>query len=69
MNQYSIYRTIQGDTFDSIALKLYGNEFKSIEIINANPDYSHIVEFPEGTILQIPVLSEEANTSLPPWKR
>ena len=68
MNQYSIYKTIQGDTFDSIALKMYNDEFKSIEIIKANPDYCHILVFSEGVELIIPEIEEEI-ISLPPWKQ
>ena len=69
MNQFSIYRTIQGDTFDIIALKFYEDEFKSIEIIKANPDHSAVLKFDEGVILKIPKLENEISDDLPPWKR
>lgn len=69
MNQFSTYRTIQGDTFDIIALKFYEDEFKSIEIIKANPDYSVVLKFDEGVILKIPKLEDETSNDLPPWKR
>lgn len=69
MNQFSIYKTIQGDTFDIIALKFYEDEFKSIEIIKANPDYSAVLKFDEGVILKIPKLEDETSNDLPPWKR
>lgn len=69
MNQFSIYKTIQGDTFDIIALKFYEDEFKSIEIIKANPDHSAVLKFDEGIILKIPKLEDEISDDLPPWKR
>ena len=69
MNQFSIYKTIQGDTFDIIALKFYGDEFKSIEIIKANPDHSAVLKFDEGVILKIPKIDYEIIDYLPPLKR
>lgn len=69
MNQFSIYKTVQGDTFDIIALKFYNDEFKSIEIIKANPDHTAVLKFDEGVILKIPKLEDETSNDLPPWKR
>lgn len=72
MNQnlaYEIYETIQGDTFDSISLDFYDEEYYASEIINANPDFGSILIFDEGIILKIPVLNLEYNDLLPPWKR
>lgn len=65
---YDEYETIQGDTFDSIALDFYDEEYYASEIINANPNFSAVIIFDEGIVLKIPVLDIK-NVSLPPWKR
>lgn len=69
MNQYLIYKTLQGDTFDSISLDFYDDEYLAHEIIKANPDYCKVILFEEGIELKIPILSKQENTILPPWKR
>lgn len=69
MKQYLTYSTLQGDTFDSISLDFYDDEYYASEIINANPDVGTILVFDEGVELNIPILYIEANSSLPPWKR
>ena len=72
MNQnlaYDEYETIQGDTFDSIALDFYDEEYYASEIINANPDFGSTIVFDEGIMLKIPILDIKNNDLLPPWKR
>ncbi|WP_343101889.1 tail protein X [Romboutsia sp. MSSM.1001216sp_RTP31141st1_G3_RTP31141_220114] len=69
MKQYLTYNTLQGDTFDSISLDFYDDEYYASEIIKANPDVGTILVFDEGVELNIPILDIEANSSLPPWKR
>ncbi|WP_270943210.1 tail protein X [Romboutsia lituseburensis] len=66
---YDEYETIQGDTFDSIALDFYDEEYYASEIINANPDFGSVIIFDEGIVLKIPLLDIKNNASLPPWKR
>mgnify|MGYP000938530355 CR=1 FL=1 len=68
-NDYFEYITMAGDTFDMIALDAYSDEFKSTEIIKANPEYSGIIVFDAGVKLKIPILEEPIPESLPPWKR
>ena len=67
MNQnltYDEYETIQGDTFDSISLDFYDDEYYSSEIINANPDFGSIIIFDEGIVLKIPILNIKNNDLL-----
>ena len=47
------YTTIQGDMWDSIAYKLYGDE---------------IFIFGAGTVLNVPELESEKETDLPSWR-
>lgn len=66
---YYNYKTIKGDTFDSIALDFYNQENLASQIINANMDYRRVLIFNAGIKLKIPVIEEQTAASLPPWKR
>lgn len=68
-NNYIEYTTTQGDTFDMLALRAYESEFMATVIIQANPQYADILIFNSGVNLKIPVISRQAATVLPPWKR
>ncbi|EMX9457375.1 tail protein X, partial [Salmonella enterica] len=48
------YRTIQGDAWDSIAARLYGNEYLSCLLVDANPKHRLTVLFSAGVILTVP---------------
>ncbi len=69
MPEYKRYTTLQGDTFDMIALDFYHNEKYASKIIQANPEYATTLVFDAGTVLKIPILTETASGTLPPWKR
>lgn len=60
------YRTILGDTWDIIAYKMYGNEYKMKELIEANEKYRRTVIFKSGVILNIPEV-EQAEEYRPAW--
>lgn len=66
----TVYKTVQGDTWDLIAFRQYGNEFFTKPLLEANPRYIDMVIFPSGISLLIPELpssyAEDANT--PPWR-
>lgn len=66
-----MYQTIQGDTFDKIAKKIYDDEFLMDVLIKANPEHSRTVIFPAGVSLNTPsVPSKKVSAQkLPPWKR
>lgn len=63
------YTTIQGDTWDMISFKVYGDEHHIDKLIQANTAYIHKVIFPANVILTIPTLDIPVTTQLPPWKR
>ena len=69
MTQFLIYKTIQGDTFDSISLDFYDDEYLASEIIKLNPDHISTLVFDKDVELKIPVIETTLNESLPPWKR
>ena len=64
------YRTMQGDTWDVIAKKLWGNEKLFVKLMEANPEHREIMFFPEGIELAVPEMETvSAPEVLPPWKR
>ncbi|MFX3635457.1 MAG: tail protein X [Candidatus Pristimantibacillus sp.] len=64
-----IYITIQGDTWDLIAYKLYGSESYMVQLMQANPSYMPMTIFSAGIVLQVPTVTEPIDTTLPPWKQ
>ncbi|WP_248549002.1 tail protein X [Paenibacillus odorifer] len=63
------YRTLQGDTWDGIAFKLYKNEKLMTLLINANPEHVGTVVFSGNVILVVPDMPADASETLPPWRR
>lgn len=65
-----IYTTIEGDTFDLLALDFYNDEKLASTIMQANPDYCDTIIFAAGVELTIPdVVSVTMPETLPPWRR
>lgn len=62
------YRTIAGDTWDTVAYKAMGDERHTDRLIKANLQYRQTVFFPAGVTLQIPEVEAQAPAGLPPWK-
>ena len=69
MDNYDLYITVDGDTFDIIALDYYADEFKSHLIIQANPQYASTITFKGGIELKVPIIERDKPSTLPPWKR
>lgn len=64
----NLYRTIQDDTFDAAAYRIWGRESMARELIDANPDYADVVFFPAGVDLTVPEAEVQASAvSLPGW--
>lgn len=62
------YITIQGDAWDTIAYRLWGDERLFMALAQANPEHMDVLTFPAGVVLRIPpaparVIKQE----LPPW--
>lgn len=63
------YITKQGDTFDSIAFKVFGDRRYTRELMEANPNHLEIVVFSGGIVLDVPEITEEITTGdQPPWR-
>lgn len=59
-----------GETFDLLALKMYGDDQLAGYIIDYNPDYSDVIIFEGGEILKIPVVDNpETDEMVAPWRR
>lgn len=68
MNTYNSYTTQQGDAWDAIAYRLWGEERLLMELVQANPEYLDTVIFPAGVILRVPSQPEQyIKTEMPPW--
>lgn len=67
MSRY--YTTVQGDEWDMIALKVYGDESYLNALLKANQKYNNIVVFSAGVKLLLPEIEVKSTTILPPWKR
>lgn len=63
------YTTIQGQTWDIIALEVYRSEFYAGYLMSQNGKALNYFIFPEGVILNIPELPEsEATVEQPDWR-
>lgn len=63
-----IYTTIQGDMWDSIAYKLYGDEKYMCQLMQCNLELLDIFIFGAGTVLNVPELELESKTGMPSWR-
>lgn len=65
----AVYKTIQGDTWDMIAKKVYGDE-KYMDYLMANnfPLLDHFI-FSAGIEVNIPELPKSESDDLPAWRK
>lgn len=64
------YRTVQGDTWDSIAFMQLGSEHLTDTLMRCNLQYLAYNIFPAGIILTLPDVGMESDDdAVPPWKR
>lgn len=64
-----VYTTIQGDTFESVAFWLYGDEKFMKELIEANWDKSDVLVFDAGVKLFAPDVYDDAEEGEEPFWR
>ncbi|MDD3534238.1 MAG: tail protein X [Candidatus Cloacimonetes bacterium] len=62
------YYTVQGDMFDGIAKKHYGDERVGVAIMQANPEYMDMVIFPANVKLWMPDYELSSTSKQPPWR-
>lgn len=70
VNSYREHITVEGDTFDALALHYYNDEQLASRIIAANLDHCDVLIFEAGVALRIPVVDTvDMPATLPPWRR
>ena len=64
----NLYRTIQDDTFDAAAYRIWGRESMTRGLIDANPGYADVVFFPAGVVLTVTDVEAPVSAEvLPGW--
>lgn len=62
--------TVDGDSFDLLALRYYSDEKLASHIIQANPEHCGVLIFEAGVVLEIPdTVTITLPETLPPWRR
>jgi nucleoid-associated protein YgaU len=62
--------TTEGERWDQLAARYYGDPLQYERIIAANPHVSLATSFPPGLTLSVPVIErQEVSEGLPPWLR
>jgi len=62
------YTTIQGDTWDVIALRVYGSESAADYLMKNNLPYLDTFIFSAGVVLDTPGPPVQEDTALPSWR-
>lgn len=63
------YTTIQGETWDEIAYKVYGSEEYTTLLMANNYPFLDVLVFSAGTVLNTPDIPwYEDSDELPPWR-
>lgn len=63
------YVTAEGDRWDLIAWRMYGDAYAFEEIVKANPHVPVRPVLPSGLRLLVPLRPRPTVGGLPPWKR
>lgn len=64
------YTTRSGDTWDVIAHRALGDQFRMHLMLDANPEHNYTARFDDGVVLNVPALpATPVPSSLPPWRR
>jgi len=64
--------TMQGDVWDLLSWKIYGDEGFAHILLEANPNLRHIVKFEKPEVINVPDRPQaraQSSASLPPWKQ
>ena len=63
------YTTVQGDTWDGVAFKIYGDHSGMGPLIAANWPLLDYLVFPAGIVLNVPEVVRPVDERLPFWRR
>jgi len=68
--EYLVHITTEGERWDQLAWRYYGNPHRYLPVMQANPHIPLTSVLPANLTLSIPVLeAETATDDLPPWMR
>lgn len=66
----TVYKTIQGDMWDTISYRLFGTGDYMHRLMEANPAIADVWVFGGGVIVVVPeIVVDGTAAKLPPWKR
>lgn len=68
-SEVDVYTTVQGDTWDIIAFKVYGEERYMSKLIEANLEHIDTFFFKSGVDIVCPDIEDIIPSSLPPWRQ
>lgn len=60
--------TVSGDTWDILALRVYGDNLRVRELMRANYPILDYEVFPAGIMVNVPELSDSVEIALPAWR-
>ena len=66
------HTAVQGDAWDYLSWKLYGDEGFTHVLLEANPELRHIVLFESPAMINVPDRPQArapSSAGLPPWKQ
>lgn len=63
-----VYITEQGDTWDLIAKKVYGDETELEQLMEFNFEHINTFVFESGIEIVVPELEEDEEMDLPDWR-
>lgn len=61
--------TIQGDTWDKLAKRAWGDEKLMDLLIRANPAHNATAVFSAGVVLAVPESERGTRSAPPPWRK
>lgn len=61
------YTTIQGDTWDLIAYRLWGSEYLLPLLLEANPKHRDTIIFKGDVVLNVPIINTAIYSQRPAW--
>lgn len=69
--QYLQHVTTDGERWDQLADRYYGDPLDYVRIIDANPNIPIYPLLPAGLVVFVPILDEDdvLSAALPPWKQ
>lgn len=63
------YKTKAGETWDHVALKVYGHEKYADYVMSNNYEHLNTLIFKDGTVLNVPDLPADYQSDLPAWRK